>query len=175
MTSGGSPDRRGVTRGYVGGLIAAFVMVATALVVAVWGMIAVAANRAPVDTPGVWVLAAQLIVGIALALLAWGLWRQTIDLLRGRRTPPWGHTVAITVGGYLVWCLLGTLFGLSIAETWVSPFAIAIALVWAVCSLGFWAVLARRVYTDRPVPRWPWERGDDDAGGPGSGAAGSDQ
>lgn len=159
MTGGGPHEqRRGVTRGYVAGLVAALTIVGLALVVASWGLISVLTGLSPIATEGVWILAGELIVLVCLAMLAWGLWRQAIALLRGRRTPPWAHTLAIAVGAYLVWCLGGILFGLDIDETWLSPFALALGLAWALCSLLFWAVLARRVYTDRPTPRWPWER-----------------
>ncbi|XPP27841.1 MAG: hypothetical protein ACNYNX_06580 [Leucobacter sp.] len=151
-------SRRGVTRGYVGGLIAAATVLALALVIASWGGIGYFTGLAPVSTPGVWVLAGEVIVGVALAALVWGLWSQALVLLRGRSGPPWAHTLVLAVGGYLIWCLGGLLAGLGIEETWLSPFAVALGLCWGVCSLAFWAVLARRVYTARPVPRWPWER-----------------
>lgn len=152
------PTRRGVTRGYVGGLIAAVAVVAVALVIASWGVISVLADRSPVQTEGVSMLAAELIIALALAALCWGLWLQALVLLRGRRTPPWAHTIVLGVGAYLLWCLGGMIAGLSVDETWLSPYALALALAWAACSLAFWAVLARRVYTNRPVPQWPWER-----------------
>ncbi|WP_244301297.1 hypothetical protein [Leucobacter insecticola] len=49
-----------------------------------------------------------------------------------------------------------------IDETWLSPFAAVLAPIWAVAALLFWAILARRVYTDRPTPKWPWERAEGD-------------
>lgn len=151
-------SRRGVTRGYVGGLIAATTVLAVALLVAAWGGIGYFTGLVPISTPGVWVLAGEFIVGIALVLLIWGLWAQALVLLRGRRGPSWAHVLVLAVGAYLIWCLGGLLAGLSIEETWLSPFAGSLAACWAVCSIGFWAVLARRVYTDRPVPKWPWEK-----------------
>ena len=159
MNSGRPPEqRRGVPRGYVGALTAAVTIVGLALVVASWGVLSYLIGREPVQTPGVWVAAAEVIVLVALALLAWGLWLQALVLLRGRRTPPWAHTVVLALGGYFVWCLGGILAGLGIDETWLSPFALALALAWGLCSILFWAVLARRVYTNRPTPKWPWER-----------------
>jgi hypothetical protein len=165
------PSRRGVTRAYVGGLIAAVSVLAVALVIASWGGIGYFTGLEPVMTPGVWVLAAGGLIVLALALLVWGLWSQALALLRGRRTPPLAHTLVLGAGAYLLWCLGGMLAGLGIEETWLSPFALALALVWALCSLVFWAVLVRRVYTDRPVPRWPWEGRDEgpDWAGPGGG------
>ena len=176
MSDGGRHERRrGVTRGYVGGLVVAVAMVAVALVVASWGVIAYISGLQPVATPGVWVLAAELTVGIALIVLVWGLWLQALVLLRGHREPPWAHTLVIALGGYFVWCLMGLLFGLGIDETWLSPFAIALTVSWAFCSVLFWAVLARRVYTDRPAPRWPWERREDDERGEAPPAPGGDR
>lgn len=190
MTSDQSPERRrGVTRGYVVGLIGATGLVALALVVASWGLIGMFSGRQPVSSPGLLPAAAEWIVLLALIVLALGLWLQALALLRGRRRPPWAHTLAIAGCGYFVWCLGGVLVGMSIDETWVSPFALALALIWAIGSLLFWLVLARRVYTERPVPRWPWERrgdregpdwiryGEDDDGlgdGPWGGGDGSD-
>lgn len=155
--------RRGVTRGYVVGLIGAAVIVAAALVISAWGILGVLLDRDPVLTPGVGPVAAELIVLLGLLVLALGLWLQALVLLRGRRRPPWAHVIVLAAAAYFVWCLGGILAGMSTDETWLSPFALALALIWAVCSLAFWAVLARRVYTDRPAPRWPHERrGDDD-------------
>ncbi|WP_245907378.1 hypothetical protein [Leucobacter massiliensis] len=161
MTEG---SRRGVTRGYVGGLVAAAVVVAIALVVAAWGLIALALLRDPVTSAGVPLWAAPVILLCILALLAWGLWRQAIVLLRGRRGPAWGIVTALAVGAYLLWCLGGVLARMSIGETWLSPFSAVLIPICALASLVFWAVLARRVYTDRPPPRWPWER--DEGEGP---------
>ncbi|MFC7764759.1 hypothetical protein [Leucobacter soli] len=87
--------RRGVTRGYVVGLVAATVMVALALVVASWGILGMVLRREPVDTPGLGLAAAELILLPALAALALGLWLQTLVLLRGRRTPPWAHVIVL--------------------------------------------------------------------------------
>ncbi|UOQ57943.1 hypothetical protein MUN78_03635 [Leucobacter allii] len=157
MTSG---PRRGVTRGYVGGLIVAALIVAAALVVAVWGLLALGLAREPVasETP-IW--AAPLILALALGALAWALWRQAIALLRGRRAPAWGLVVAASLGAYAIWSLAGLGAGMRVEETWLSPFAAALVPIWAVAALLFWAVLGRRVYTDRPPPRWPWERDED--------------
>lgn len=154
--------RRPVTRGYAGALTAAAVIVALSLVVSGWGLLSMALDRDPVTTEGVPRWAAPAIVLVLLAVLAWGLWRQAIVLLRGRRGPAWGIIVSLAVGAYLLWCLLGVLAGLSVDETWVSPFAALLVPIWAVASLLFWAVLMRRVYTDRPPPRWPWERHDEE-------------
>ncbi|MCB1273094.1 MAG: hypothetical protein KDB25_01670 [Leucobacter sp.] len=164
--SGGGPGerRRGVTRGYVVGLLVATVIVAVALVVATWGLLGMAIDREPVSTPGVSLPAAEVIVLFALVALAAGLWNQALVLLRGRRRPPWAHIVVLGFGAYFVWCLGGLIAGLSIEDTWLSPFALALGLIWALCSLLFWAVLARRVYTERGVPQWPWERRGDDEG-----------
>lgn len=167
MTDGRPHEsRRGVTRGYVGGLIAASVAVAVAILVAGWGGLAWALGRGPVRTYGIGISASEVIVFVAVLLLVWGLWRQAIVLLKGRRTPSWAHVIVIGVGGYLIWCLGGMLVGLGIDETWLSPFALVLVLCWMLCSIAFWGVLARRVYTDRPVPKWPWERREEDALGP---------
>lgn len=150
---------RGVTRGYVGGLIVASAIVATALVVVGWGLLSLVLSRPPVAHPDVPLWVAPLVVILALAALAWGLWRQALGLLlRGRRAPAWGIVVSLAGGAYLIWCLAGMLAGMGLSDTWTSPFAALLAAIWALVPLLFWGVLARRVYTDRPVPKWPWER-----------------
>lgn len=150
--------RRGVTREYVGSLAAASVVVAAALIVAVWGVSSMLLHRDPVSESTVPVWAAPLILVILLAILAWGLWGQAVVLLKGRRTPATGRIVAHAFGAYLLWSLGGLLTGMTVGDTWLSPFAFALIVIWAVVQLFFWAVLSRRVYTDRPPPRWPWER-----------------
>lgn len=155
MTEG---SRRGVTRGYVGGLTVAAVILAAALVIASWGFISLFTGRDPITTPGISRAATPLIVILALGLLGWRLWEQALALLRGRRTPPIGQALVVAVGAYLVWCLLGGILGLSAGETWLSPYAGMLIPIWTLAALLFWAVLVRRVYTDRPPPRWPWER-----------------
>ena len=155
MTEG---SRRGVTRGYVGSLIFATGMVVLALVVAVWGLIALFSDRDPVQTPGVASAAGPFIIAVALGAFAWGLWLQAVQLLRGLRTPPWAHTLVLAGGAYLIWCLGGLLVGFSIDDTWLSPYAATLPVIFAIGSFLFWAVLARRVFTDRPPPQWPWER-----------------
>ncbi|MGW9020236.1 hypothetical protein ACWGOE_01990 [Leucobacter chromiiresistens] len=154
--------RRGVTRGYVAGLVGAAIVVATALLVAVWGGLALLLGRDPVESGDVVSWAAPLILFGGLALLAVLLWRQAITLLRGRREPAWSSLVGAAAGIYLWWGVLGMLAGMTVGETWLSPFAAALPVIWAAAALLFWAVLARRVYTDRPAPRWPWERDEDE-------------
>ena len=159
MTEG---PRRGVTRGYVAGLALAGVIVAAALLIATWGMLSLAMQRDPISSDGVPRWAAPVLLLLGLALLAAALWQQAIVLLRGRRGPAWGTVITVAGGVYLLWCLGGMLAGLSVDETWVSPFAAALPVIWAAASLLFWSVLARRVYTDRPAPKWPWERAGED-------------
>lgn len=153
--------RRRVTRAYVWGLIFAVVIVAFALMLLAWAAIALATGGAPVSTPGIGLGVAPLAVLLCLGLLVWGLWAQSLVLLRGARSVSWSHLLLVSLGSYMVWCAVGTLAGLSTAETWLSPYALAIALAWMFASLLCWAVLLRRVYTDRPAPRWPWEKHDD--------------
>ena len=150
--------RRGVTRGYVAGLIGASVVVAVALLVALWGGIALLLDRDPVESGGVASWIAPLVLFGALVLLTIVLWRHAIALLRGRRQPAWSSIIGVAAGVYLWWGILGVAAGMTVEETWLSPFAATLPVIWAAAALLFWAVLARRVYTDRPAPRWPWER-----------------
>ena len=150
--------RRRVTRAYVVALIAAALIIAAALVIVTWGTLGLYLGREPVETVGIPLWFGILSIGAALALLASMLWNQAVSLLRGNVKPAWRFVVIGMAGSFLIWCLLGSLMGLSINETWLSPFAGVLAPVWGVVTLAFWAVLARRIYTDRPPPRWPWEK-----------------
>lgn len=155
MSSGA---KRGVTRGYVLGLLGATLVVAAAFVVASWGLVAMALDRQPIDTPDVPLWFGVLGIGLCLALLGWLLWRQALSLLRGNQAPVWGIVVSAAFGAYLIWGLWGILGGLAVAETWLSPFAWLLVPAWGLSVIVFWLVLARRIYTDRPTPQWPWER-----------------
>ena len=154
----GEGVRRTVTRGYVTGLIAATLTLAAALVVASWGLLGVALGREPIESDEVPLWFGVFAIAVGLAALAWLLWRHAIVLLRGRKTPSWGIVIVATFGVYLLWCLAGILGGLSLDETWTSPYAVALAPIWGLSVIIFWGILARRVYTDRPTPQWPWER-----------------
>lgn len=156
--------RRGVTRGYVLGLVGSLAFLAISLLVGSWGVLAYLTGTAPIRNSELPLTVAPPILLVVLAVLAWGLWQQALVLLRGRRGPLWSLIIAHSFGGYLVWCLLGMLVGLNVSETWLSPYAWMIVPTWALSSVLFWAVLARRVYTDRPAPRWPWERREDREG-----------
>lgn len=157
----GGAARRRVTRGYVLALIGSATLLAASLVVLAWGLLAMFSESEPVSSEAVPAPVGPVLLGFALAALAWGMWRQALALLRGRRTPYLGMVVIESLGGYLLWCLGGVLAGMTISETWLSPYAWLIVPTFALSSLTFWAVLARRVYTDRPVPRWPWEKRDE--------------
>ena len=150
--------RRGVTRGYVLGLVFAVAIAGFALMLTAWSLISLAAGGGPVSTPGIGFSAAAMPVLLCLGLLAWLLWSQSLLLLRGRRQLSWRHLLVASFGGYLLWGLVGTLLGLSLADTWLSPYVLALAVSWALATVLCWAVLLRRVYTDRPAPRWPWEK-----------------
>lgn len=154
--------RRGVTRAYVAALVAAVCIVAVALVVALWGLLTLALGRGPITTDGVPTWAAPTIVLVEVLALGVSLWQQALALLRGRVSPAWAQIISVTGASYLLWCLGAMLAGASIGETWLSPFALALAAAALLSCLMFWAVLARRVYTDLPTPKWPWERDADD-------------
>lgn len=150
--------RRGVTRGYVLGLLGATLVVTAALVVASWGLLGMALGREPIETSEVPLWFGVLSIGLGLGMLGVLLWRQALSLLRGRKSPVWGVVLGAAFGIYLLWGLCGVLVGLTNEETWFSPFAFILMPVWAVAVVLFWLVLARRIYTDRPTPQWPWER-----------------
>lgn len=150
--------RRGVTRGYVRGLVFAVVIVAFSVMLAAWSFIALASDGGPVSTPGVSYGATVPPVLSCLVLLAIVLWSQSILLLRGRRSLSVTHLLLASIGGYLLWCLLGMAVGLSLYDTWLSLYALALAIAMAIAVLLAWSLLLRRVYTDRPAPQWPWEK-----------------
>lgn len=159
MTHG---SRRGVTRGYVGGLIVAAVIIALSLLIAVWGLLSLWLDTSPVSSGGLVSWAAPFVVLCALAVLAVALWQQALVSLRGRKTPSWGLLVSVSVGTYLIWGIIGSISGMSIGETWLSPFAAALVPIWGIAYLLFWGILSRRLFTDRPTPKWPWESGEED-------------
>jgi len=156
-----SAHRRGVTRGYVWGLIFAVVVVAFALMLMAWAGIALATGGGPVATPGVGYGVSAFIVVLCLGLLVLSLWKHALLLLRGRKTLSLGNMLIVSFGAYLLWGIVGSILGLSVGDAWLSLYALALALAWACAMVLFWALLLRRVYTDRPAPRWPWERSGD--------------
>ncbi|MEB4614335.1 hypothetical protein [Leucobacter sp. M11] len=156
MTTPGA--RRGVTRGYVVGLALMSTVLGIALLVAAWGFIALLGDRRPVTWADAPVFLAPALVILLAAALIWAQWHSAVALLRGRRTPPWATAAVLALGTYLGWGLLGTLGGLPMADTWASPFPLALVVIWPLTLLLFWLVLLRRVYTDRPPPSWPWEK-----------------
>lgn len=156
--STGSPGR--VTRGYAWSLILADAIVAVSLLIAGWGFLSLATGASPVvsDVPR---FVAPAIVVLGVGLLAAVLWRETVETLRGTRTPKWSVVVVLGGGAYLLWALLGTLAGMTVRETWVSPFALLFALIWAAAPTLFWIVFTRKLRGSGATPRWPWERDDE--------------
>lgn len=151
------PARRGVTRGYVAALIVAAVFVALSLLVACWGFLAYSSGGSTVSSGRpVWLVPA--LVFVLLMLLAWSLWGQALTLLRGRVRPAYAQIVSVSLGSFIVFNVLGMLAGLTLSETWLSLYSACIVFSQAVSAFAFWGVLARRVYTLRPTPTWPWEK-----------------
>lgn len=139
-------------------MLGAALVVTAALVVASWGLIGMALGREPVESDGVPLWFGVLSIGLGLALLGVLLWQQALSLLRGRKSPVAGIMVVAGFGAYLLWGLCGIAVGLGTEETWFSPFALVLIPIWIIAVALFWLVLARRIYTDRPTPKWPWER-----------------
>lgn len=156
-----------VTRGYVLALIAADAIFACSVLIAAWGILALTLDINPV-TSDVPMVAAPVIILIAVALLIWSLWVQALEILRGRRTIQWTQSVILAGASYLVWCLGGLTVGMDVSETWLSPFALVLAIVWGLAPVPVWLILFRRLYSDRGRPLWPWEKKQSDEG-PGNG------
>lgn len=149
--------RRKVTKAFVLGLAAMTSLLGLALLVAAWGLLALALNSKPVDSQ-VPFFVAPLIVVVAIAELYWMLWRIALRTLRGQSAPPWGRALLTAALGVAIWATLGFLAGLTAAEALFSVYVLALALSWFVSAIVFWLLLARQVFTDKPTPLWPWER-----------------
>lgn len=153
------PKPRKVTRGYAFGLVSAVVVLVAALLIATWGLIGLFSDVKPVGSGTSSMLAPALVI-ISLLLLFWFLWGQTKTLLRGHKIS-WSWLIVVAGSSYLFWSLCGMLFGLNIKETWLSPYALAVAIIWPIGVLVFWFLLMRKIYTDKNPPRWPWELRDE--------------
>lgn len=158
MTDG--PQRR-VTRGYVWGLMSMLAFASFSVVLAAWSLISLGTGTGPVQTSGVAFSSAAVSVLLSFIPFFGTCWAQAISLLRGRRALSWNLLLIVVLGTYLVWCLVGLSIGLDLQDTWLSPFALALALGWGTGLVLFWALLLRKIYTELPAPQWPWEKADD--------------
>jgi hypothetical protein len=149
--------RRGVTRSYVWMLIFGCTFVTVSLVVAGWGLTALALLRLPVET-SVPTYYGPLVLVLLFLSLAASMWYQSLNVLRGHKTVPISRMIVMGLVAYIVWSLAGMLAGMSIGETWLSLFSFELVPLFAFGLLSCWYLLLRRVYTDRPTPRWPWEK-----------------
>lgn len=151
-----------ITKGYAVGLLAADAFFAVALLVLSWGLLSLWLAVSPV-TSEVSNLTAPGILIVCTAMLVFFLWRELISLLKGHR-PAWVLAIIIPGLAYLTWSLLGTLFSMNLSDTWLSPFALVLAVAWLIALLIFWAILLRKLYTGKDRPLWPWEKKDLDDG-----------
>lgn len=95
---------------------------------------------------------------VTIGVLAWSMWQQSLNVLRGHVAVPIGRAIGVAVVVYVIWSVLGMLAGMPAAETWLSPFAIELIPIFVLGALCGWWVLLRRVYTNKPTPQWPWEK-----------------
>lgn len=151
-----------VTKGYARGLIGAVAIFAMALVVVSWGYLSWFLGVAPIvsDVPRI---TGPGLVGLCLVVLMFTLWREVIHLLRGN-APSIVLILIVPTSAYLVWSLLGMLFTLRIEETWISPYALTLALSWLCALLVFWGIFLRKLYSGKERPKWPWEKNELDEG-----------
>lgn len=149
-----------VTKNYAVGLVAAVILLVMAILVACWGLLSLFTDTQPVED-SVSFFTAPVLVGVNLVILAVVLWRQTLSLLRGQKAQ-WSLALVVPGVVYLVWCLGGLAFGMTINETWISPYAITMAAIWAIGLGIFWGIFLRKLYSSSPeVPKWPWEERED--------------
>lgn len=150
--------RRGVTRGQTWVILAGVVVAAVATVITSWAFLSLFGDLSPVATAGIAPAIGPGIIVMCAGLLLWVLWGQTLVLLRGDSRVPWGSAVVSAGGSYLVWCMLGMAVGMSVSDTWLSPFAVVLACVWACAVLMGWAVMCSRISAAPGRLVWPWER-----------------
>lgn len=148
-----------ITKAYARGLIAFVCVFVVALLVASWGLLGLSISKMPVFSQ-VATFTAPLLVAVAVGILAWIMWAQTISILRGNK-PAWSLVIVASGSGYLVWCLGGVLANLTVEETWLSPFVLVIVLVWPIGLMLFWWLILRKLYSGRSTPKWPWEDKDE--------------
>jgi hypothetical protein len=146
-----------VTKAFVLGLAAMATLFGLAVLVAAWGLLALATDTKPVESQ-VPFFVAPLILVIALAELYGMLWLIALRALRGNSAPPWGLAFLASAGAVVVWAVIGFLAGFSVAEAFLGFYVLALAASWFLAAMLFWLLLARQVFTDRPTPLWPWER-----------------
>lgn len=144
-----------ITKGYATGLIAAICIFVAALLIAGWGLIGLYMGEEPVSST-VSTMTAPALVAISLLLLAWVMWLQTVSLIKGAK-PAWSLAIVVAGAAYLVWSFGGLIAGLSIQETWLSPFALVMAVLWPLGLFLFWLLLWRKLYSGKGTPKWPWE------------------
>lgn len=160
-TGSPSPDRlpqsRKVTRSFVLGLAAFVAFLGLALLVAAWGLLALATHQKPVRTNLPFEVAPIIVAG-AVLVLYWMLWLEALRILRGRASAAWKYSFLAALAGYLIWAIFGAIAGMTVQETWRSPFALLLAAAWFVSVHVFWLILVRQVYTTRTRPLWPWEK-----------------
>lgn len=149
--------RRKVTRGFVLGLAAMASFFALALLVAAWGLLALALNSMPVESALPFFVAPMILLA-ALGELYWMLWRIALRTLRGNAAPPWGLALLAALLAVAIWAGLGFLAGLTVSEALFSVFVLSLFLAWLIAAIVFWLLLARQVFTERQTPLWPWER-----------------
>lgn len=145
-----------VTKAYARGLIGAVAIFAMSLVVVSWGYLSWFLGSDPIESD-VSRVTAPGIVGLCLVMLVIVLWREMISLLRAN-PPSLVLIIVMPAAAYLFWSLLGVAFGLSIEETWLSPYALALAVSWLLAVIIFWWIAMRKLYSGKDRPRWPWEK-----------------
>lgn len=149
--------RRKVTKAFVLGLAAMTSLFGLAVLVAAWGLLALATDTKPVESQVPFFVAPLIVFG-ALGELCWMLWLVALRTLRGNAAPPWGLAFLTSAGAVVVWAVIGFLAGFSVSEALLGFYVLILAASWFLAAMLFWLLLARQVFTDRPTPMWPWER-----------------
>lgn len=143
-----------------------------ALVIAVFGVVALLADIEVIGNPHAGELAGPVATAAATAMVLGCLLAIALRVPEDRQRIAPLTALAIGVGAYLAWALfaaiayflgrgdpVGALIFFGGLVT--GPFAPAAGIIAAVIALLFMLVLASRV-ADRGRPRWPWEEDDDE-------------
>ncbi|WGD36763.1 hypothetical protein [Lysinibacter sp. HNR] len=136
-------------------------VLAGALTIATWGFIALFTASDPIETADISLVVGPLSIVLALVVMFLSMFRIGKSLQHGHSRLPWSLILLAGIGAYLVAAIVFFAVGLPPHESFYSAFLLALLPIGWLCALCYWAMVARRIYTDRGRPRWPWENPED--------------